>query len=81
MQVQDVPISQRKCQFSWERNKVPYPMIYSQYSHSTCAIECSIEIQLKLCNCTHHLMPKCVNATNICDIDGLICLTNNFGNI
>lgn len=78
--IQDASISNRKCRFPWERNTDgSYPMLYDQYSYSTCFIECSMEIQLELCNCTHHLMPKFLNAANTCDIDGLICLTNNFG--
>lgn len=77
--VQDVPISNRKCRFPWERDKHTSPMLYQQYSHSTCAIECVTNIQLELCNCTHHLMPKHSKDANACDVDGLICLTNNFG--
>lgn len=77
--VQDVPISNRKCRFPWERDKDTFPMLYNQYSHSTCAIECSMNIQLELCNCTQHLMLKFGNDANTCDVDGLICLTNNFG--
>lgn len=77
--VQDVSISNRKCRFPWERDKIPYPQLYKHYSYSTCSIECSMHIQHELCNCSHHLMPNCSNDANICDIDGLICLTNNFG--
>ncbi|XP_031633402.1 sodium channel protein Nach-like [Contarinia nasturtii] len=85
--IQDASITNRKCRFPWETREctnIPshqYPMLYSQYSYSTCSVECSMEIQIELCNCTHHLMPKRLNAANTCDIDGLICLTNNFGKI
>lgn len=79
--VQDVPISHRKCRFTWEHDKALYPMLYKHYSYSTCATECTMEIQLELCNCTHHLMPKYIKEANTCDIDGLICLTNNFGKL
>ncbi|XP_055325494.1 sodium channel protein Nach-like [Sitodiplosis mosellana] len=81
--VQESSISKRNCRFPWERNEATqlYPMLYNQYSHSTCIIECSLKIQLELCNCSHHLMPYSNNDTKMCDIDGLICLTNNFGKI
>lgn len=56
--VEDISIELRKCRFSWERSHQRYRQLYKFYSHSTCAIECSREIQLRLCNCTHHLMPN-----------------------
>lgn len=80
--VQDASICNRNCRFAWERKdelKQRYPMLYNQYSHSTCAIECSMDIQRELCNCSHHLMPHSNGDAKTCDIDGLICLTNNFG--
>lgn len=78
--VKDIAVENRKCRFSWERVNIPYPLLYNQYSYSTCSIECLMDIQLELCNCTHHLMPKRLNEMNIvCDIEGLVCLTNNFG--
>lgn len=77
--VQDVPISNRNCRFPWEHDKDTYPMLYKQYSHSTCAIGCAMYIQVELCNCTHHLMPKYSKYAKTCDVDGLICLTSNFG--
>lgn len=82
--VQDSSISRRKCRFPWERNESIQQknrMLYNQYSHSTCAIECSMDIQLELCNCSHHLMPSSNENMKTCDIDGLICLTNNFGKL
>lgn len=84
--VQEASIFSRKCRFAWERHgndnddKTVHSMLYNQYSHSTCGIECSMDIQLELCNCSHHLMPYSSDGnTKTCDIDGLICLTNNFG--
>lgn len=78
--VQDVSIANRKCRFSWERDILAYPTIYDHYSYSACFVECSMGVQVEFCNCTHHLMPKRNNGNaKICDIDGLICLTNNFG--
>lgn len=77
--VQDVSINNRECRFPWEKEGIVYPRLYDDYSHSTCVIECLMRAQISFCNCTHHLMPKKVQDATICDIDGLICLTNNFG--
>lgn len=78
--VKDISIANRKCRFPSERENL-YTKIYEHYSHSTCTVECSMDIQIKLCNCSHHSMPRPRRAdnVNICDIEGLICLTNNFG--
>lgn len=56
--VQDVGIQYRKCRFSFERLTRQFESPYDFYSHSTCAVDCAIEIQLQFCNCTHHLMPR-----------------------
>lgn len=79
LNVQDVSIKNRKCRFPWERNGIPYPILYHEYSYSSCRIECLMSIQLEICNCTHHLMPQSLHKGVICDVDGLICLTNNSG--
>lgn len=56
--VKDISINYRKCRFPWELNNLNDLHYYKYYSHSTCTVECSMNIQLRLCNCTHHLMPK-----------------------
>lgn len=56
--VQDVPIEYRKCLFAWERANVNFQSMYEFYSHSTCSIECLLQVHMELCNCTHHLMPQ-----------------------
>lgn len=56
--VEDISIQNRRCRFPWELPESPIPHHYNYYSHSTCMVECSIAIQVKYCNCTHHLMPR-----------------------
>lgn len=56
--VKDVAINYRKCRFSWELDNQNFESIYNYYSHSTCSVECTMNIQKQFCNCTHHLMPR-----------------------
>lgn len=56
--VEDIKIQNRRCRFPWELPITQIPHHYNYYSHSTCMTECSIAIQIKYCNCTHHLMPR-----------------------
>lgn len=71
-----IPISQRRCRFSWENDR---DAVYDLYSFSTCQTNCYNKAQVKLCNCTHHLMPR-NSRLDIpeCDCKGLICLTEHF---
>lgn len=70
-----IPISQRRCRFSWENDFG----IYDRYSFSTCQTNCYDNAQFELCNCTHHLMPRSPKLNRPeCDFKGLICLTENF---
>jgi acid-sensing ion channel, other len=74
-----IPIAQRHCRFSWEREE---SNIYDIYSFSTCQTSCYNEAQVKFCNCTHHLMPRNPRLNiPLCDFSGLVCLTENFGKI
>ncbi|KAG5670156.1 hypothetical protein PVAND_000437 [Polypedilum vanderplanki] len=74
--VHTIPISQRRCRFSHENEP---NALYDLYSFSTCQTNCYNLAQVKLCNCTHHLMPRNPRL-NIkeCDFKGLICLTEHF---
>ncbi|XP_062709387.1 sodium channel protein Nach [Aedes albopictus] len=72
--VHDISIKRRDCRFPWEfpENSLH---LYNSYSFSSCAVECFIQTQIELCNCTHHLMPKSIKPLKICDYKGLTCLT------
>lgn len=74
-----VALHRRMCRFLGELANVGVEALYDVYSHSTCTVECSRRAQLRLCNCTHHLMPRHRRDGNAtCDLGGLICLTVNF---
>ncbi|KAM3962325.1 sodium channel protein Nach-like [Aphomia sociella] len=65
----------RQCRFP---DEVPENFIaYKQYSYSVCIIQCRIDAQLELCNCTHHLTPK-EYKNKYCDLEGLKCLTKHY---
>lgn len=65
----------RKCRFI---NEVPEDFLaFKVYSYSVCITQCRIEMQIRLCNCTHHLSPP-EYADRFCDLDGLQCLTKHF---
>ncbi|CAG9857939.1 unnamed protein product [Phyllotreta striolata] len=72
--VQNVPIYKRGCKFPWENDGL---LVHQYYSYSTCIVQCHVDNHLKLCNCTHHLMPY-YNKRGYCDREGLKCLTDNF---
>lgn len=74
--VKNVAIEKRGCRFPSE---VPETFqLHKYYSYSTCIVECHFEAHLKICNCSHHLMPN-VKPSQICDVDGFKCLTENYG--
>lgn len=65
----------RHCRFSHE---LPDNFLaYKYYSYSVCIIQCRIEAQLHLCNCTHHMSPGAYK-DRFCDLEGLKCLTRNY---
>ncbi|XP_072396345.1 sodium channel protein Nach-like [Diabrotica undecimpunctata] len=72
--VKNVPVYKRGCKFPWENEHIN---VHKYYSYSTCVVQCHAENHVKLCNCTHHLMPF-YNKMKYCDVDGLKCLTDNF---
>ncbi|XP_024214300.1 sodium channel protein Nach isoform X2 [Halyomorpha halys] len=51
-----------------------------KYSYSACVVECRRKEQLRICNCTSHLMPNSRREER-CDINGILCLNNNYGNL
>lgn len=64
----------RQCRFPHE---VPEGYHYKHYSYSVCIVECRIQAQLHLCNCTHHLSPATYKDL-YCNLEGLKCLTRNY---
>ncbi|EDS42153.1 amiloride-sensitive sodium channel [Culex quinquefasciatus] len=79
----EVPIARRNCRFPWEVMDSG-TQVYASYSFSSCAVECFMASQVEFCNCSHHLMPKRLNVRsgeNICNFDGLTCLTEHSVNI
>lgn len=52
-EVESIDIQRRKCRFPAEN----YLKTSKVYSYPACLLECQREIHLKICNCTHHLMP------------------------
>ncbi|CAG4937910.1 unnamed protein product [Colias eurytheme] len=53
---------------------------FGYYSYSVCIIQCRIEEQLRLCDCTSHLSPA-VYEDQYCDLEGLQCLTKHYDRI
>ncbi|KAJ8942065.1 hypothetical protein NQ314_010173 [Rhamnusium bicolor] len=72
--VKHLPVRKRECKFPWENDGL---VVHNYYSYSTCVVQCHAENHIRLCNCTHHLMPV-YNRKTYCDIEGLKCLTDNF---
>ncbi|KAJ8971225.1 hypothetical protein NQ317_008814 [Molorchus minor] len=72
--VKHLPVQKRECKFPWETDGL---LVHEYYSYSTCVVQCHAENHIRLCNCTHHLMPY-YNKRGYCDIEGLKCLTDNF---
>ncbi|CAH0700013.1 unnamed protein product [Spodoptera exigua] len=70
-----IALEVRQCRFP---DEVPASYIaFKQYSYSVCIIQCRIEAQLKLCNCTHHLSPVQYK-DRYCGLEGLKCLTKHY---
>ncbi|XP_073970590.1 pickpocket 13 isoform X2 [Rhodnius prolixus] len=70
-EVRELSIHQRKCRFPEEN----YLEIADVYAYSSCEVDCRKKEQLRLCNCSSHLMPK--TQSEKCDLDGILCLNNN----
>lgn len=52
--MRDVAIENRKCRYSDENTLE----VYKRYSYSACIVQCRKDAMLRICNCTHHLMPN-----------------------
>ncbi|KAJ8943010.1 hypothetical protein NQ318_008328 [Aromia moschata] len=52
--VKHLPVNKRACKFPWENDGL---LVHEYYSYSSCVVQCHAENHIKLCNCTHHLMP------------------------
>ncbi|KAF7280154.1 hypothetical protein GWI33_006330 [Rhynchophorus ferrugineus] len=74
-QVHSLSVENRECRFP-EELPVNFK-VHKLYSYSTCMVQCHAENHIRLCNCTHHLMPV-YNTERYCDIEGLKCLTDHF---
>lgn len=72
-ETRSVSIEQRNCRFS---NENPLD-VYKHYSYSACSVQCRKDKQMKICNCTSHLMPN-VEQVIHCNITGLKCLNDHF---
>lgn len=78
--VQHTSVAHRRCQFNWEKIANRTEQIFDYYSYSTCMVQCNFEIQLQTCGCVHHLMPKGGRSdVPTCGFEGLICLTEHYG--
>lgn len=53
-QTRDVSVAQRICRFS-DENILD---VHKYYSYSACSVQCRKDQQLKMCNCTNHLIPN-----------------------
>ncbi|BET00141.1 Amiloride-sensitive sodium channel [Nesidiocoris tenuis] len=70
--LEEVSVVQRNCRFP-EENIL---RTYDYYSYSACVVDCRTSLGIKLCNCTHHFMPK-IPGIKTCGIAGLACLTQH----
>lgn len=75
-EVKRLSVEKRGCRYPIETPEGMY--VHKLYSYSACVVQCHLDAHLKLCNCTHHLMPN-VDQKLHCDIKGLKCLTDNYG--
>ncbi|XP_039296686.1 sodium channel protein Nach isoform X2 [Nilaparvata lugens] len=75
-EVHSLSVSQRKCRFPYEN----YLGSAAEYSYSACIMDCRMKNQLKLCNCTSHLMPN-TKPEEHCNIKGLICLNDHYADL
>nr|CAI5832737.1 unnamed protein product [Callosobruchus analis] len=53
-EIKNINVEKRGCKFPWENEGV---LVHKHYSYSTCVVQCHAENHIRLCNCTHHLMP------------------------
>lgn len=69
----EVSVEQRNCRYS-DENILD---VHHYYSYSACSVQCRKDKQLRVCNCTSHLMPN-VPVSIHCDVEGLRCLNEHY---
>ncbi|XP_059618986.1 sodium channel protein Nach isoform X2 [Phlebotomus argentipes] len=72
-ETRDVNVAQRSCRYP-DENILD---VHESYSYSACSVQCRKDAQLKICNCTSHLMPN-VSPHLHCNISGLKCLNEHY---
>lgn len=53
-QAKELSISQRNCRFPYEN----YVEVHPYFSYSACSVQCRLDEQRRLCNCSSHIMPN-----------------------
>lgn len=74
--MREVSVSQRNCRYGEDN----YLNVYRHYSYSACSVQCRKDAQLRLCNCTHHLMPN-AGVQELCNLTGMACLNDNYNEL
>lgn len=69
----EVSVEQRNCRYS-DENILD---VHNHYSYSACSVQCRKNKQLRVCNCTSHLMPHVPIWTH-CNVEGLRCLNDHY---
>ncbi|XP_058059902.1 pickpocket protein 28 [Anopheles bellator] len=72
-EAKQVSVEQRQCRFPDENNLD----VHRFYSYSACSVQCRKDKQLRVCNCTNHLMPNTDPALK-CNMSGLMCLNEHY---
>ncbi|GAB0089204.1 sodium channel protein Nach [Sergentomyia squamirostris] len=72
-ETRDVNVAQRSCRYP-DENILD---VHKFYSYSACSVQCRKDAQLKMCNCTNHLMPNTAPQLH-CNITGLKCLNEHY---
>ncbi|XP_023292748.2 sodium channel protein Nach [Lucilia cuprina] len=73
---------ERRCRFLHELTVLGKELkLYEFYSFSTCTVECVFAKHLRLCNCSNHFLVKEDSPYQMCDYEGLLCLTDYFYDI
>lgn len=69
----DVSVEQRNCRYN-DENILD---VHKYYSYSACSVQCRKDKQLRMCNCTNHLMPNVPQSMH-CHVEGLRCLNDHY---
>ncbi|KAL1137991.1 hypothetical protein AAG570_009686 [Ranatra chinensis] len=75
-EIRQLSVAQRKCRFADENNLE----VSDEYSYSACVTDCRRKEQLRVCNCTSHLMPK-TEPRERCNMSGINCLNNHYSDL